>query len=371
MAQSKAMDPTRAAARSKCNRFLSGHYPQRSLPQRMFAYLAEAVDADATPDAFATGPVVAAFEARVAGMFGKDAGVFFPTSAMAHHVALRLWAERRMTRNVGVHARSGLENTGGRAFAQLHNLTPVVLGEAGRPLYASDVQGLSFPMAAVLVDLPHAALGGRLIPWDELGGIARWARNTNVALHLDGDRIWSVKPAYNREYSEIGRYFDSLVVSFHQELGGLGGAILAGPADLIEEARFWRGQAGGDVPHAYPWVLAAKAVLDERLDRMSKYIAKAQELAAALSQVDGVACAPNPPETNLFQVHLKGDLEALWEATAEVSVDAGIWICDTLRPSPVPGYTVFDVSTGDASLAIKGGDATALVETVMSLSAAG
>ncbi len=67
--------------------------------------------------------------------------------------------------------------------------------------------------------------------------ITDWARERGTALHLDGARLWDVHaPFYRRPYAEIAGLFDSAYVSFYKGLGGIAGATLAGPADLVAAA---------------------------------------------------------------------------------------------------------------------------------------
>ena len=65
-----------------------------------------------------------------------------------------------------------------------------------------------------------------------------------MALHLDGARLWESRPFYeNARYAEIAALFDTVYFSFYKGLGGLAGGALAGPADVIAEARVWQQSA--------------------------------------------------------------------------------------------------------------------------------
>jgi threonine aldolase len=73
-----------------------------------------------------------------------------------------------------------------------------------------------------------------------------------VALHLDGARLWECRPFYGRDYAQIAGLFDSVYVSFYKTLGGIAGAALAGPADVIAEARVWQRRQGGNLVRLFP-----------------------------------------------------------------------------------------------------------------------
>src|SRR5207237_589972 len=66
-----------------------------------------------------------------------------------------------------------------------------------------------------------------------------------VAVHLDGARLWQCGPFYRRPLRDVAALFDTVYVSLYKDLGGLGGCILAGPEDVISEARVWRVRHGG------------------------------------------------------------------------------------------------------------------------------
>jgi threonine aldolase len=79
--------------RAGCTRFVSGHYLRK--PQQVLADLAASTSPDLDADIYGSGSLIADFEAEVAGLFGKEAGLFFPSGTMAQPIALRNWDERR------------------------------------------------------------------------------------------------------------------------------------------------------------------------------------------------------------------------------------------------------------------------------------
>lgn len=96
-----------------------------------------------------------------------------------------------------------------------------------------------------------------------------------------------------------------------QERDALAGALLAGDAGLIAEAREWRKRHGGTLVQLHPYVASAAMRLDAQLARMPAYRVRALALAAALAQVPGVRILPDPPQVNMFRVHLPAAPDAL------------------------------------------------------------
>jgi threonine aldolase len=96
-----------------------------------------------------------------------------------------------------------------------------------------------------------------------------WAKARSIPFHLDGARIWSCHPFYQREYSQIASLFDSVYVSLYKDLGRLAGAILLGSKAFIKEARVWQTRHGGRLVTLGPYVVSARAGF-ERLYPLSR-----------------------------------------------------------------------------------------------------
>ena len=50
---------------------------------------------------------------------------------------------------------------------------------------------------------------------------------------------------YRRSLADISALFDMAYISFYKQLGGLAGAALTGPEDVVAEAKEWRRRHGG------------------------------------------------------------------------------------------------------------------------------
>jgi threonine aldolase len=101
-------------------------------------------------------------------------------------------------------------------------------------------------------------------------------------VHLDGARLWQCEAAYDRPLAEIAALFDTVYVSFYKDLGALAGCCLAGPEDVVADAREWRHRHGGTLFALWPYAASALAGLRSRLRRMARYRSHAEA-------VDGIA----------------------------------------------------------------------------------
>lgn len=212
------------------------------------------------------------------------------------------------------------------AYRELHGLEEVLLGEADRLFTLADLEAVEGPVSTLLIELPQREIGGQLPTWEELTAIVDLARSRGMRTHLDGARLWECAPYYGRSLAEIAALFDSAYVSFYKTLGGLPGAILAGPEDFVAEARIWQRRQGGNLYNQALNAISAKLSMDEHLPRMPEYVAKAAEIADVLRAFSQVRIVPEHPPTNMMHVYFTGDPERLNEAALQVAEEERVWL---------------------------------------------
>lgn len=155
-------------------------------------------------------------------------------------------------------------------------------------------------------------------------------------------------------------------MSFYKGLGGLAGAALAGPEDVIAEVRLWQRRCGGRLFRLFPYVASAMKGLEERLPRMPAYHTKARSLAAALAALPGISVTPDPPEANAFLVTLKIGGADLLEAAYEVAEESGLWMMERTWPAPEKGLGRFEITMREGAMALSDAE---IVEGVHQLQA--
>ena len=253
-------------------------------------------------DTYGQGVVVNDFENEVAALLGQPAALFLPSGTMAQLIALRIWAEQKHINTVAFHPTSHLQLHEQHAYSHLHGLQSCLVGQPDDAICVDDLSKIDQPIAALLLELPMREIGGQLPSWQELLKQHSWAKDNNVALHLDGARLWSCTEHYHKSLAEIGCLFDSVYVSFYKDLDGIAGAMLAGSEEFIAAARVWARRAGGNLITMFPLVLAAKQGLAENLPLMPQFVRKANTIAAYFNQHSSTKTIPIQPPTNLFHV---------------------------------------------------------------------
>ncbi len=341
-----------------CERWLGSRRPATAA--ELLRAAADALPADARPDRYGAGEVVETFERRIADLLGKEAALLLPSGTMAQQIALRIHCERRGVDTVAFHPTCHLELHEHGGYAHLHGLKTELVGGRDRLIELEDLEALHAPIGALLIELPQREIGGRLPEWDDLVGQIEWARSRGAATHLDGARIWESAPYYQRSHAEIAALFDSVYVSLYKGLGGFAGSLLAGPEELVAAARVWRRRHGGTLSNLFPFAAAAQRGLDELVPKMPRFLEHARGLAAALREVSGVAVIPDPPQTPLFHLHLRGDRDALQERALDLAQERRVWLFHQLEPSVVPAINKLELNVGEPALDVSPQEAAEL-----------
>lgn len=358
------IDQSRTARiRRQCRTSLSHH--GLTTPRQALELLLEDIPPEMEADTYGSGQIIEDLEAETAELLGKEAAVFMPSGTMAQQVALRIWSERTGRTAVAMHPLNHLDHHENYAYQRLHGLQPIALfgpPNLDQPLTLAHLQASALTPGTLLLELPQREIGGQLPAWEELAGMAAWARSRGAKVHMDGARLWECQPFYGRSYAEICAHFDSVYVSFYKIIGGIAGAALAGPADFIAEARAWRHIHGGRLIRMFPMVVSARRGLRDRLGKMGDYHAKAVEIAEALRPLDGVEVVPDPPHTNMMHVYLRADADRLAAASLDLAEETGIWIGDRFGGASIPAFQRWEFTVGDATLAIPTSEIAGLIE---------
>ncbi|WP_258239701.1 threonine aldolase family protein [Pseudidiomarina homiensis] len=325
-------------------------HPTRTMAEtlRTCAERAEAYD---SPDVYGSGEVIEQFEARIAKLLGKPAAVFLPSGTLAQPLALRIHAEQRGRKGVALHPTSHLVLHEQDGYQQLWGLQGRQVGRTDKVLVASDLRAIDAPsqLAALLLELPMREIGGQLPSWDDLQAQVQWARKNNIAVHLDGARLWQCEHYYQRSFAEICALFDSVYVSLYKDLGGIAGAVLVGTTELVAKARVWSRRAGGNLISMYPYVLAAEHGLEENLSVMPKAAAFAQKLAPLLASIPGVSVNPEQPQAAMFHLHIDADEAALIEVVTRYAEQEGVVVLPLPRAQH-NGRCVCEITLGRNAL---------------------
>ncbi len=260
-------------------------------------------DAEVGDDGYGEDPTVRRLEEAFAARVGKDASLFVPSGVMGNQLAVRVLAQAGTSVVVGrrqhlVAYCNGA--TGVNCPVQLH-----LVDDADGMVSASDVawarragEHHQVKPSLVCLENTHMAAGG--VPWgsDALAELAEAAEGLPV--HMDGARLFNSEAATGVPASTQARFATTVMCCLSKGLCAPVGSLLAGPAEVIAEARQERARMGGTMRQAGVVAAAGLVALETMVERLAEDHRRARVLAEAVAERwPGAGLDPASVATNL------------------------------------------------------------------------
>lgn len=326
----------------------------RHPPESMAATLrklAARAEKSPAPDVYGKGDLIEDFEDRLATMLGKPAALFLPSGVLAQSIALRIHADRRNRTTVGLHPTSHLVLHEQDGYRKLWGLDGRMLGHPREVLTHADLQAQAPEgLAALVLELPMREIGGQLPEWRDLADQVEWARRHDIAVHIDGARLWHCPAFYRRSLAEIGALADSVYVSLYKDIGGIAGAVLAGESDFIAEARIWSRRAGANLVSLYPYILAAQQGIEDNLPSIADAVDYARKLGPLLAGLRGIRVNPPIPQSAMFHLHIELDRDTLIRAVADYTEQHDVIVLPEPRAMDENGHSICEINVGRSTM---------------------
>ena len=179
---------------------------------------------------------------------------------MAQQVALRCWAGRTGQPDGGRCTRWPIRRcTSGTRFASVSGLRDGPPDAASRGCRRpTEVRDFDEPFGTLMLELPLRDAGFRAAVLGRAGGGRGRGARTGRGGALRRRAPVGVRPALRPPAARRSRPSRTAsTCRFYKSLGGLSGAVLAGPGDLVDEARAWRHRYGGQLFQQCPAALSA------------------------------------------------------------------------------------------------------------------
>jgi threonine aldolase len=310
-------------------------------------------DAEVGDDVYGEDPTVNALQDAFAERVGKDAALFVPSGTMGNQLALRLLARPATTVVAGARQHVVIYENGAGAVN-----SPIQFHTVDDADGTIDVDDVRFAVEAavhhwptpsvVCVEDTHMPSGGRVWPLDRLRAIASAAWAAGLTVHLDGARLFHAEVASSASVADRAGCADTVMCCLSKALCAPVGSLLAGPSDVMAEARAARQRLGGGMRQAGVIAAAGLVALRTMVDRLADDHERARRLAAAVAdRWPGARSDPAAVETNIV-VFAHDDAAALLTHLADEGVLAG-----TIAPGVVRFVTHHDVDDGDVDRVVK------------------
>lgn len=307
-------------------------------------------EAEVGDDGYGEDPTVRRLEERYAELVGKAAALYVPSGTMANQLAVRVLAPR-----------GGLVVTGRRQHLVAHEdgATPALAGVQLHPVpdddgtiapadvaWARRAGDHHWPRAAlVCVENTHAPACGA--PWALADLRAVRAAAGPLPIHMDGARLFNAQVATGTPAAAYAAEVTTVMSCLSKGLCAPVGSLLAGEADVVDEARRERKRLGGAMRQAGVVAAAGLVALDAMVERLADDHRRARRLAAVVAdRWPDAGCDPRMVRTNIV-VFAPPEADALVGRLRAEGVLAG-----TIAPGVVRLVTHADVDDAGIERAV-------------------
>jgi threonine aldolase len=242
-------------------------------------------EADVGDDAYREDPTVRALEEQFAGRVDKPAALFVPSGTMANQLALRVLGRPGTLVLAGRRSHVVAHENGAAGLNAAVQIGP--LDDDGGVVSAADV---SWALAAAAHHWPTPSLlclentsmpdSGAVIPAATISALA----GLGLPTHLDGARLWNAQVASGTSVAAFSRPVTTVMCCLSKGLCAPVGSLLAGPLDVIDEARAQRQRLGGGMRQTGVIAAAGLVALGSMVERLADDHRRARVLADAVGE---------------------------------------------------------------------------------------
>ena len=255
-------------------------------------------------DVFGEDPSINELEQQAAAMFGMEAGLFCPSGTMTNQVAIRCHTQPgdEVICDESAHV---YQYEGGGIAVNSGASVKLLYGDRGR-MNADQVK------AAINADDNHKAHtsivclentnnrgGGSCYDFIEIKKIKQVCSENDLALHLDGARLWNALVAKKETPKQYGETFDSISICLSKGLGCPAGSVLIGKKDFIKKARRIRKVFGGGMRQGGFLAAAGIYALKNNIERLRHDHEHAKQIGNVIAKTS-ISKSVLPVETNII-----------------------------------------------------------------------
>jgi len=268
------------------------------------AMLEAMVHAQVGDDVFGEDDTVNELQRTAADLFGKEAALFCPSGTMSNQIGIKVHTQPGDEVICDELAHVYLYEGGGIA-ANSGASVRLLKGDAGRftaeqvraNINRRDDSHLPRTRMVAIENTVNKG-GGACWSLSEIERIRAVCTQHEIAMHLDGARLFNALVARNESPRDHGRLFDTISVCLSKGLGTPAGSLLIGSRELIARAHRHRKRMGGGMRQAGYLAAAGLFALEHNVQRLKDDHAKARTLESTLRSLPYVASVL-PVETNI------------------------------------------------------------------------
>ena len=260
-------------------------------------------------------PSVTHLQERVAELLGMEEALFLPSGTMCNLVGIKVHTKPGDVVLAESMAHVIRAESAGSALASGVMFEPIptpkgifTATELLDGLHRLDTLAPPYgpPARLVCVEQTHNFGGGSIWPVETLEQVSALAKERGLSLHMDGARLLNACVAAKVAPQDFCAHVDSAWLDFTKGLGAPIGAVLAGSAAFIAEARRYKTLFGGAMRQAGIAAAGCNYALDHHVERLAEDHEHARCLAQGLREIEGVQVRTPHPETNIVFFDVSG-----------------------------------------------------------------
>ena len=277
-------------------------------------------------DVFGEDPSVNELERMSADMFGMEAALYCPSGTMTNQIAIKCHTQPGdevicdESSHVYQYEGGGIAFNSGASVKLLYGDRGRITAEQVKESINSKTDNHKANTSLVSLENTSNRGGGSCYDFNEIKKIKQVCAENNLALHLDGARLWNAMVAKKETSKQYGEVFDSISICLSKSLGCPVGSVLLGKKDFIRKARRIRKVFGGGMRQAGFMAAAGIYALQNNIERLAEDHQHAQQIADAVKKKSFVKQLL-PVETNIiiFELH-DNNAQALVSKLAEKNI---------------------------------------------------
>jgi threonine aldolase len=269
--------------------------------------------AEVGDDVYGEDPTVNRLQKLAAEIMGKEAALLVPSGSMGNTAAVMAHVGRGEAFIVGDQSHIYLNEQGSAS----------TIGGAPRMVVRTDADGM-FDLREVrsvitddsdehiaaskllCLENTHNYCGGTVLSVEQVEALAGLAHAHNMAVHMDGARVFNAAIALGVPVKELVRSVDSVMFCLSKGLSAPVGSMVVGSRAFIQRVHRVRKLLGGGMRQAGVFAAAGVVALQEMVERLAEDHENSKLLAHGLGDFPHIEIQPERVITNIVIFSLRG-----------------------------------------------------------------
>ncbi|XP_075248627.1 L-allo-threonine aldolase-like isoform X2 [Convolutriloba macropyga] len=254
------------------------------------------VTAELGNDVFREDPTILSLETKMSTLLGKEKGLFVASGTMGNLLSIMVHCPGSDfdiivgdKSHINKYEHAGATCVAGVLVKTVPNQSDGTINlEDIKMALNSGTEEHKTKTKMIGLENTHNMCGGVVLNPEYCRAVRQLIENQDIALHLDGARIFNAAVALSVPPSELAAPFDSVSVCLSKDLGAPVGSVLCGSSQFIEQARRLRKMLGGGWAQAGVLAACGLVALDGYETRIALDHNNATVFANKIKQIPGL-----------------------------------------------------------------------------------